>query len=94
MRVDWLREAAANVSEIKAYIAADDPAAALRIGQRIVDAAEQLVAFPFSGRPGRVAGSRELVVTGSPYIIAYRVAGETVQIVRVLHGARQWPTSL
>src|SRR5262249_47623607 len=94
VRVDWLREAALNVDEIKAFIAVENAPAATKIGQRITDAAELLAEFPYLGRPGRVAGSRELVVVGTPYIIAYRVSGDFVQIVRVLHGARRWPPSL
>ena len=94
MRIEWLRQAAANVDEIKAYIARDNPAAAIKVGQRIVERVEGLAEFPYTGRPGRVAGTRELVISGTPYIVAYRVAGEVVQIIRVLHGARQWPTTL
>jgi len=93
VRVDWLREAAANVDGIKAYIARDNPTAAIKVGQRIVECVEGLAEFPHMGRLGRVAGTRELVVSGTPYIVAYRVAGEIVEIIRVLHGARQWPTS-
>ncbi|HET6521471.1 MAG TPA: type II toxin-antitoxin system RelE/ParE family toxin, partial [Geminicoccaceae bacterium] len=51
-----------------------------------------LAQHPESGRPGRVPGTRELVVSGTPYIVPYRVQGNTVQILRVLHGARKWPT--
>ena len=94
MRVDWLRQAAANVDEIKAYIARDNPTAATKVAQRIAERAEALAEFPYMGRLGRVAGTRELVVSGTPYIVAYRVSGEVVQIIRVLHGAQQWPTSL
>jgi toxin ParE1/3/4 len=43
------------------------------------------------GRPGRVTGTRELVVDGTPYILPYRVRNRVVQILRVLHGARRWP---
>lgn len=93
MRVDWLRRASANVDEIKAFIAEDNPIAAAKMGQRIVEATERLVDFPHSGRPGRVFGTREVIVVGTPYIIAYRVADDAVQILRVLHGARQWPRS-
>ena len=52
---------------------------------------EHLAMSPGLGRPGRVAGTRELVVSGIPYIVPYRVKGEVVQIITVLHGAQKWP---
>jgi toxin ParE1/3/4 len=52
----------------------------------------QLPRMPESGRLGRVPGTRELVVTGSPYFLPYRIVGDTIQILRVMHGARRWPT--
>lgn len=57
-------------------------------------AVRRLHDFPESGRPGRVAGTRELVITETPYVAAYHVSGETVRILRVLHGAQQWPDDL
>ena len=60
--------------------------------RRIVDLAErQLPPMPDSGRPGRLPKTRELVVAGSPYFIPYRVIGDTIEIIRVIHGARPWP---
>jgi addiction module RelE/StbE family toxin len=59
-----------------------------------VAAARRLRDFPESGRPGRVAGTRELVVTGTPYVAAYQVTDTAVRILRVLHGAQQWPDDL
>ena len=50
-----------------------------------------LVDKPRLGRPGRVKGTRELVVVRTPFIVAYRIIGKSVQILRVLHGAQQWP---
>lgn len=55
---------------------------------------EGLQRFPESGRLGRVEGTRELVVDRTPYIAAYRIAGDTVRILRVLHGAREWPEDI
>ena len=54
-------------------------------------AAARLLDNPALGRPGRVPGTRELVVAGTPYILPYRVQGEIIQILHVLHGARRWP---
>lgn len=89
MRVRWLRRALRNLDEEAAYIAGDDPEAAARIVVRIASNVERLKNHPASGRPGRVPGTRELVVTGTPYIIPYWVRGETVEILRVFHGARK-----
>lgn len=53
-----------------------------------------LLEFPEAGRIGRLEGTRELVVTGTPYVVAYRLAEEVVLILRVLHGAQEWPDAL
>jgi toxin ParE1/3/4 len=62
--------------------------------RRIRGAVEQLAAMPGIGRPGRVPGTRELVVTGTPYIVPYRVRDDAVQIITVLHAAQKWPDRL
>ena len=89
MQVRWLRRALKNLDEEATYIARDDPVAA--IVERIVASVERLGRHPASGRPGRVPGTRELVVSGTPYLVPYRVRGETVDILRVFHAARKWP---
>jgi toxin ParE1/3/4 len=61
---------------------------------RIRAAASRLIDFPNSGRPGRVAGTRELVVPGAPYILPYRIDGDAVRILRVIHAARLWPDEI
>jgi plasmid stabilization system protein ParE len=62
--------------------------------ERIVAATRRLRDFPDSGRHGRTTGSRELVIIGTPYVAAYQVTGEAIRILRVLHGAQQWPDDL
>lgn len=94
MRVRWLRRALANLDEEGEYIAKDDPAAAGRVVMRILHAVELLKENPAIGRPGRVAGTRELVVTETPYLVPYRVREGVVEILRVFHGARKWPKKL
>ncbi|MGO9519163.1 MAG: type II toxin-antitoxin system RelE/ParE family toxin [Candidatus Korobacteraceae bacterium] len=83
--------ALADLDAEAGYIAGDNPRAAERIVDDIFAATDRLASFPAMGRPGRVLGTRELVVSNTPYIVAYRVRGHVVEIIRVLHGARRWP---
>lgn len=94
MRIRWLRTALANLDQEAEYIAADDPRAAARIMARIREAVERLATHPWSGRPGRVPGTRESIVPGTPYLVPYRVRGNAVEILRVFHGARRRPEQL
>lgn len=91
MRVKWLRKAVSNLDEEATYIAADDPAAARRVVKRVLDAVSQLEQQPDLGRPGRVPGTRELVVLKTRYLVPYRVHGNTVEVLRVFHTSRRLP---
>jgi toxin ParE1/3/4 len=91
MRLDWTRPALADLADIGDYIAERNPKAAVDVVARIHAACERLRQFPASGRPGRIAETRELVVSGLPYIAAYTVRDERVMILAVIHGARRWP---
>jgi len=91
MRVRWLRKALHNLDEEAAYIATDDAAAAQLVVARIVESVPQLAHQPGLGRPGRVPGTRELIVQKTRYIVPYRVRGDTVQILRVFHTSRRPP---
>jgi toxin ParE1/3/4 len=91
VRVRWLRTALANLDAEAEYIAKDNPAAAARVVQRILRAADHLKNNPAMGRAGRVPGTRELVVDETPYILPYRVRGDAIEILRVFHAARKWP---
>ena len=92
MRVRWLRAALENLNAVAEYISRDNPVAAARTVAAIVNAVENLERFPASGRPGRVSGTRELVVPGTPYIVPYRVRGDAVELLRVFHASRKWPS--
>jgi addiction module RelE/StbE family toxin len=94
VRVKWLRTALANLNAEAEYIAQDNPLAASRTVGAIVTAVGQLAKYPAMGRAGRVSGTRELVVADTPYIIPYRVRGDTVEILRVFHARRLWPSAL
>jgi toxin ParE1/3/4 len=93
MRVKWLRKALRNLDDEAAYIAIDDPAAARLVAARVLNAVAQLVDQPGLGRPGRVPGTRELVVLKTRYVVPYRVRGETVEILRAFHSARRLPSA-
>ncbi len=94
MRVKWLRTALANLNAEAEFIAQDNAAAARRVVNAILQSVNQLKKFPALGRPGRVPGTRELVVRGTPYLVPYRVRGGNIEILRVFHGARRWPEKL
>ena len=94
MQLEWSIFAQADREAIFDYIEADSPQAAITVDDRIREQAEGLMKFPELGRPGRVDGTRELVIQRTPYIAAYRIAGNTVRILRVLHGAQIWPEEL
>jgi toxin ParE1/3/4 len=88
----WSPEAIADIASLRAYIEQDDPAAAQRVALHIVRSVETLLSqHPEMGRPGRVPGTRELVIPRSPFIVPYRLQGDTIQVLRVFHGARRWP---
>jgi plasmid stabilization system protein ParE len=94
-RVFWSEDALAEFCALLRYIAADDPAAAAKVAERIKAAVDGLAQMP-TGRQGRVAGTYEKVVAGLPYIVSYALdetpAGESrLTILRIIHGARNWP---
>ena len=91
MRVKWLRKALANLDAEASYIATEDPAAARLVVARVLTAVGRLTEQPSLGRPGRVPGTRELVVPKTRYIVPYRVRRETVEILRVFHASRRLP---
>lgn len=95
MRLRWTRLAEQDLDAIAQYIGQDSPAAAARVVLELVDQAETLLpANPAIGRPGRVLGTRELVIGHLPYIIAYRVRDKEVELLRVLHTSRAWPPEM
>ena len=93
MRIKWLKVAKANLDEAMHYVAQDDPDAALRIYAHIRERVASLAMQPALGRPGRVYGTRELVVDKYPYLIPYRVQGDEIHILRVFHTSQKPPQS-
>ena len=93
MRIKWLDLAMDDLEDIAGHISEDNPDAAGRVVSRLWTAARMLAEQPEIGRAGRVHGTRELVVADTPFIVPYRLVGSEIQILRVLHGARDWPKS-
>ena len=89
--VVWLHLALQDMHQAATSIAQESPKAAKDLVNRIWVEGPSLCVSPDRGRPGRVPGTRELMLQGLPYFLAYRVKGKTVQILRVVHTARQWP---
>lgn len=93
MKIRWTLPAANRLREMFDYIAAGNPAAAVRMVRRIRNSIHQAARMPNAGRIGRVAGTREVVVPGTSYLVAYRILEDTIQVLAILHGAQQWPES-
>ena len=91
MRLRWTAIAAGHLESVYEYIARDNPSAADATIERVLSAAEVLEQHPHLGRKGRVSRTRELVVTGTPLLMAYRVKADQIEILSILHGARRWP---
>jgi toxin ParE1/3/4 len=87
----WTKEAAADLEKIANYLFQNAPARAAELVRGIYDAPAALLTFPYRGRVGRKEGTRELVLWPLPYIVVYRITGEVIHVVRILHGAQKWP---
>ena len=91
MKVRWTRPALNDLEGIGDYVAKDNPVAAARLVARIFDHVDALNEHPKIGRIGRVSGTREFVVSDTPFVVPYRVRGDEVEVLAVFHGARRWP---
>lgn len=91
MKIAWTPRAQHNLRDAARYLAQFNPHAALAMVRTIRAAPQQLLNHPASGRPGRIDGTRELVSTGTPNILPYRVRYDAIEILAVIHTSRQWP---
>ncbi len=92
MQIVWTDAASEDLDSIEDYIFQDNPKAAIEQVLRIINVAEEYLSDnPGIGRSGRVPKTRELVVSGSPYIVVYRVRNQVLEIIRIIHSAQQWP---
>jgi toxin ParE1/3/4 len=94
MRIAWTAAALRDLAAIREFIAAANPLAADRQVRLILAGVATLLQFPQIERPGRVIGTNELVIARTPYLVPYRIRGETVEIARVLHARQRWPDRL
>jgi toxin ParE1/3/4 len=90
LKLLWSLAALRHLREAHEYIKFDNPSAAARQIELIEANVNHLRAFPMIGRTGRRAGTRELPISDTPYIVVYRLKEESVQILAVLHGSRSW----
>lgn len=92
--IRWTRRSLGHLADLREYVAQDDVLASWRLTETIKAAVRMLAEQPSLGRPGRIVGTRELVISGTNYIVAYRVYNTDIEILAVLHGAQQWPSAL
>lgn len=91
MKISVAKPAEDDLFQIESFIAEDKPDAAVRVVSRVFDAIEYLAQHPTIGRTGKVAKTRELPVSGTPFVVVYQIRGIEIVVLRVLHGARKWP---
>jgi toxin ParE1/3/4 len=91
LRIEWSRPAIIDREDIAEYIARESPRQAAHVDAAIASRADDLMQFHGRGRPGRIPGTRELVLVDLPYLIVYHVEKEAIIVLRILHTARQWP---
>ena len=94
MKVIWSRRAIQHLVAVRKYIAKDSEQNAALVARRILDSVDLLQTHPEMGRPGRIPGTRELVVPNTPFIIPYRVRRGRLELIAVFHGHQNWPSKL
>jgi toxin ParE1/3/4 len=91
-KIDWTEQAARQLDQAYDYIAlSNSEDVAAKVAMQIITNVQQLIAFPMSGRAGRVPGTRELVILNTPFIAAYTIEGDRIVILAIYHGAQAWP---
>jgi toxin ParE1/3/4 len=91
MRVRWLKKAGKSLDAATDYIAQDDPGAAAEMYKHIRSRVDELAEQPGQGRPGRIFGTKELVIDKYPFIVPYRVKGNEIQVLRAFHTSQKPP---
>ena len=91
MRLRWTTPAAEDLYRIVQHIQEDNPRAAADVAKTIYDGCATLRDFPRRGRGGRIPRTRELIFPGLPYIVVYQIKEQSVEVLRIYHGAQDWP---
>jgi toxin ParE1/3/4 len=91
MQRRWTEDAAADLERIADYLFSQTADRAPQLLPMIYEAPAALLTFPGRGRLGKKEGARELVLSSLPYIVVYTMRGDVIYVVRILHGAQQWP---
>ena len=92
MNIAWSREAIDDLARLRSYISENDSSAAQRVALYILHQVEDVLpGNPEIGRTGRVAGTRELIIPKTPFIVPYQVSGQSLEILRIYHAAQRWP---
>lgn len=91
MQIVWLKTALNNLDAIAEYITQENPQAAKQVVFTIFEQVNALSHQPALGRPGRVVGTRELVITNTHYLVPYRIKNNRVEILRVFHTSQRPP---
>lgn len=91
LKLKWTKRALRQLNQAQEYISRDNPAAAAEVANHIAESTLLLLTQPRIGRPGRVKGTREWVVKQTPYLLAYTVENNTLQILSVIHSKQDWP---
>lgn len=90
--IEWTEQAIRQLDHAHDYIAlSNSEKVASRITAHIATSVQQLAMFPMSGRPGRISGTRELVISNTPFVVAYAVEETRIVVLALYHGAQEWP---
>ncbi len=91
MQLRWTTAAADDLEGIAEYLFEKSPQNAAQLICKIYEAPSTLKSYPNMGRPGKKEGTRELVIAPLPYIVIYQIKEDVIYVVRILHGAQDWP---
>jgi len=94
LAIHWSISSVNHLEQAAGYIEEDSPQSVSLMRRRILKSVKRLADMPFAGRIGRIDGTRELVVSRTPYLVIYQVSPTAIEIIGIWHGSRQWPGSL
>jgi len=93
MKLRWTRLALQDLEQALVYVSEKNSSFPPLMLPRIKKSLKALKSHPFIGRAGRVPGTRELIIVGTPFILPYRIKLETIDLLAFVHSARRWPDS-